>query len=74
MNNTTLTAREYADRLGCSYRRVLTLIQLGRIPAATKRGGVWWIPTATPDPRDQRYVRSRRPAGDQQATGDTHNE
>jgi len=52
----TITAKEFAARLGVSERRVRHLIAENRIPGAIKRAGVWWIPANTRDPRDFRFV------------------
>ena len=60
----TITAKEFAARLGVSERRVRHLIALNRIPGAIKRAGVWWLPANTRDPRDYRYIPDHKDSTD----------
>lgn len=52
-----MPANEAAARWGVSDRQVERLLAAGRVPGATKRGGIWMLPKNAEKPRDPRTVR-----------------
>jgi len=55
------TVKEASEEWSVTERRVVMLLNAGRIPGAVKKGFIWLIPVTAPKPEDRRRKEYKQP-------------